>query len=108
MGRSTSVPSAPRGVRIGGRELQFFDTHSDHRPDDEERASNLAEIRELWSGDTTNTPWIVCGDFNDTPGSRTHDAATEMFVDSWIVEGNGPGLSHPRGSTSSSRGATAD
>ena len=39
----------------------------------------------------------MCGDFNDTPGSRTHGAATEMFVDSWMVVGDGPGLSYPSG-----------
>jgi endonuclease/exonuclease/phosphatase family metal-dependent hydrolase len=78
-------------VRFAGRSLQFFNTHIDYRPADDERVSNLAEIHALLDADAGNTPWILCGDFNDTPGSRTHRAATERFIDSWTAVGTGPG-----------------
>ncbi|MBI3587389.1 MAG: endonuclease/exonuclease/phosphatase family protein, partial [Ignavibacteriales bacterium] len=40
-------------------------------------------------------PVIVCGDFNDTPKSRTVTLMKERFIDSWEISGAGPGFSFP-------------
>jgi len=40
-------------------------------------------------------PIIICGDFNDTPGSRTHQRMAGMFDDSWQRAGQGDGLTIP-------------
>ena len=84
-------------VEFGGREIQFLATHIDHRPDDAERISNLAEIESRLTPAPPRQPWIVCGDFNDTPGSGTHRAATQLFIDSWVAVGDGQGHTYPSG-----------
>ena len=56
---------------VHGRELVFMDTHIDYRGDDTERLQNAAEILEAMKA-YSGRPMILCGDFNDTPGSRTH------------------------------------
>jgi endonuclease/exonuclease/phosphatase (EEP) superfamily protein YafD len=38
---------------------------------------------------------ILCGDFNDTPGSRTCQKLTQEFMDAWIAAGAGDGLTIP-------------
>ncbi len=39
---------------------------------------------------------IVCGDFNDTPISYTHNVLTKELNDAYTRAGNGPGLSYHR------------
>ncbi|HWQ91311.1 MAG TPA: endonuclease/exonuclease/phosphatase family protein [Clostridia bacterium] len=73
---------------VHGRELVVMNTHIDHRPDDSERLSNAAEARELFKP-YAGKPLIVCGDFNDVPGSRTHQKFAELLLDSWTVAGAG-------------------
>jgi endonuclease/exonuclease/phosphatase (EEP) superfamily protein YafD len=42
-------------------------------------------------------PVILCGDFNDVPGSRTHGRIKALLTDSWEVVGQGNGFSIPVG-----------
>ncbi|HSK08533.1 MAG TPA: endonuclease/exonuclease/phosphatase family protein, partial [Vicinamibacterales bacterium] len=65
-------------VDIEGRDLLFLATHIDYRPDDAERLLNVEQFREVLAGDE-GLPAVFGGDFNDTPGSRTHAAMAEMF-----------------------------
>ena len=74
-----------------GVELKLWNTHIDYRPDDSERLSNLAEIHDLLDQEAPG-PVVLCGDFNDTPGSATHSAALRDFHDSFAEIGIGPGL----------------
>lgn len=92
-------PGEQRGIlqltlNVHGRELIFMDTHVDYRGEDTERLKNVAEIQELirhYSG----RPMILCGDFNDTPGSRTYDTLAAQFNDAWAAAGTGEGLTIP-------------
>ena len=38
---------------------------------------------------------ILCGDFNDTPDSRTHQGIAEHFTDTWAAVGTGDGFTIP-------------
>jgi len=79
---------------LGGRELVFLNTHIDFRGDDAERLSNVAEMLEVtkaWRG----RPIILCGDFNDTPGSRVHQKLARAFTDTWLAAGLGDGFTIP-------------
>ena len=81
-------------VDIHGRDLVFLNTHVDFRGDDTERLQNVAEILELapsWQG----RPAILCGDFNDTPGSRMHQKLAQTFQDAWLAAGSGDGPTIP-------------
>ena len=77
-------------VNIGGRRLVLLNTHIDYRKEDFERVSNVNEITKLVSK-YSDLPVILCGDFNDVPGSRTHAKVKEMFIDSWETVGTGDG-----------------
>ncbi len=79
---------------VHGRELVFMDTHIDYRGDDSERLLNAAEIAEVIQS-YRGRPMILCGDFNDTPGSRTHQKLAQAFDDAWIVAGKGDGFTIP-------------
>ena len=50
-------------------EMRFLATHLDHRPADDERLASAAFINALVKED--ETPAILAGDLNDTPGSET-------------------------------------
>ncbi len=79
---------------VHGRELVFMDTHIDYRGDDTERLQNAAELHEVlrhYGG----RPTILCGDFNDTPGSRTHAKFAAAFIDAWAAAGAGEGFTIP-------------
>ncbi len=75
-------------LRFGKRELRIWNTHIDFRPDDSERLANVAEIGGILAR-MNATPVLLCGDFNDTPISRTHKALLESFLDA------GQGLTYP-------------
>jgi endonuclease/exonuclease/phosphatase family metal-dependent hydrolase len=79
---------------VRGRELVFLDTHVDYRGDDAERLSNAAEILEAIQA-YRGRPTILCGDFNDTPGSRTHQKIAQHFADARSAAGAGDGLTIP-------------
>ncbi len=77
-------------VSVAGKQVVFMATHIDYRREDDERIMNVAEFKRIvkrYSG----LPVIICGDFNDTPGSRTYANMTEEFVDVWAKVGDGPG-----------------
>lgn len=77
-------------VSVMGKQVVFMATHIDYRREDDERIMNVAEFKRIlkrYSG----LPVIVCGDFNDTPGSRTYANMAEEFVDVWAKVGDGPG-----------------
>jgi endonuclease/exonuclease/phosphatase family metal-dependent hydrolase len=92
-------PGEQRGILqlvldVHGRELVFMDTHIDFRGDDTERLMNAAEIKEIVR-QNRGRPIILCGDFNDTPTSRTHDRIAEDFVDAWSAVEAGSGFTIP-------------
>jgi len=89
----------PRGLlqlvlNVQGRELLFMDTHADARRDDTERMKNAAEI--LVSTQAAHgLPIILCGDFNDTPGSPMHQKLTRAFTDTWTATSAASGFTIP-------------
>jgi endonuclease/exonuclease/phosphatase family metal-dependent hydrolase len=92
-------PGEQRGILqvvldVHGRELVFLDTHIDYRSDDSERLLNAADIKELIE-QYRGRPMILCGDFNDTPTSRTHQKIAENFTDAWAAVGTGDGFTIP-------------
>jgi endonuclease/exonuclease/phosphatase family metal-dependent hydrolase len=95
-------PGEQRGLlqlvlEIDGREVLFMNTHVDFRPDDAERWSNAGEIEQLLP-QYRGLPIFMCGDFNDTPGSRTCRRIAEKFDDAWMRAGQGDGFTIPSGS----------
>lgn len=91
-------PGEQRGLlqvvlKLGGRQFLLLNTHLDYRRDDAERLSNLDEIRRI-PEQYKGLPVILCGDFNDTPGSATHLRAAESFIDTWERVGKGDGFSY--------------
>jgi len=93
-------PGEQRGVlqiRLdlpGNRPLLFLSTHLDFRPDDAERLSNIAELEAIARAQP-DIPMLVCGDFNDVPGSPTHQAMARLFDDAWQLVGQGDGFTIP-------------
>ena len=92
-------PGEQRGILqvvldVHGRELVFMATHIDYRGDDSERLLSAAEIKELIE-QYRGRPMILCGDFNDTPTSRTHQQIAENFTDAWAAVGTGDGFTIP-------------
>jgi endonuclease/exonuclease/phosphatase family metal-dependent hydrolase len=79
---------------VHGRELVFLDTHVDFRGDDTERLLNADEIAEAIQP-YRGRPMILCGDFNDTPESRTCQKLAQQFTDTWKAAGAGDGFSIP-------------
>ena len=81
-------------VTIDGSELAFLCTHLDHRPDDVERLASVAEI-ETVAAQYASLPLVLCGDFNDQPGSRTDVRLSQSFRDAWRIAGTGNGGTYP-------------
>ncbi len=78
-----------------GKRFLLMNTHLDYRETgEEERLLHVETIREL-AQKYGQCPVIVCGDFNSTPGSRTHKAMTKFLQDSWELAGRGEGLTIP-------------
>jgi endonuclease/exonuclease/phosphatase family metal-dependent hydrolase len=91
-------PKEQRGIiqltlDVKGRKVLFMVTHIDYRGDDTERLLNADEIRKLIKP-YGSIPMILCGDFNDTPGSRTYRKIHEMFADTWELVGQGQALTY--------------
>lgn len=80
-------------VDFRGQKLVFMNTHLDYHRDDLERLHNVDEIKETLRG-YTGMPAILCGDFNDVPGSRVHAKQKESFADTWEKVGAGDGYTH--------------
>lgn len=81
-------------VELDGRELAFLNTHLDHRTSDAERVASVPDILAAAERDPGRAV-IVCGDFNDTPGSRMHRLLKERFDDTWERVGQGDGFTIP-------------
>lgn len=81
-------------VDVNGQELVFLNTHLDHRPEDSERLASAAELHRV-VGQYEGRPIILCGDFNDVPGSRTWQKIAELFADAWLAAGEGNGFTSP-------------
>ena len=81
-------------LEVHGRELVFLNTHIDYRADDTERLMSAAEILTAIQS-YHGRPMILCGDFNDTPGSRTHQKIAQAFLDTWTAAGTGDGFTIP-------------
>jgi len=75
---------------VEGRKLLFMSTHLDYRSA-AERLRNVAQIREVREA-APDRPVIVCGDFNDGPGSQIHKRLSEFLTDVWNIAGNGNGF----------------
>jgi endonuclease/exonuclease/phosphatase family metal-dependent hydrolase len=92
-------PGEQRGILqltldVFGREVVFMNTHIDYRGDDAERWLNVGEIEKLVHHHS-GKPIILCGDFNDTPGSRVIKRLGETFDDVWLKAGRGDGFTIP-------------
>lgn len=81
-------------LNVNGRPLVFMNTHIDYRADDSERMKNLEQIAEVLKR-YGGKPVILCGDFNDTPGSRVHSSMRAQMDDTWSLRGDGDGFSYP-------------
>lgn len=92
-------PNEQRGLlqltlQVRGRPLVVLNTHIDFRHDDSERLRNVSEIQSV-AARAGSVPIILCGDFNDTPGSRVHQQLSGSFLDSWEQAGVGSGWTYP-------------
>ena len=92
-------PGEQRGLlqvvlEVRGRELVFLDTHLDPRGNEAERRLSAAELVEAIQP-YRGRPMILCGDFNDTPASRTHQTIAQAFEDTWMAAGAGDGFTIP-------------
>jgi endonuclease/exonuclease/phosphatase family metal-dependent hydrolase len=83
-------------VNIGGRKLLFMNTHLDYRRDDAERLLNIKQIKETIAK-YPGLPLILCGDFNDSPATRTYERLSEFLTDAWKKVGKGNGFTIPSG-----------
>ncbi len=81
-------------LEVAGKRLGILNTHIDFRRDNTERLLSVDEIHEAAANDTGN-PMIICGDFNDLPGSEVHRKMKRQFLDVWELAGEGPGLTFP-------------
>jgi endonuclease/exonuclease/phosphatase family metal-dependent hydrolase len=78
-------------LNVHSHKLLFMNTHIDYRADDSERLLNVRQIQAAVK-QPAGQPIILCGDFNDAPGSRTHRTMKETFDDTWELIGQGEGL----------------
>jgi endonuclease/exonuclease/phosphatase family metal-dependent hydrolase len=78
-------------VDVDGRKLVFMSTHLDYHNDDAERALDVKAIKTAIEA-YTNAPAILCGDFNEGPGSRTYKRLSEFLADTWKPVGEGSGF----------------
>ncbi len=80
-------------LNVHGKELLFMNTHIDYREDDAERLINADELKRIVA-DAGKTPVILCGDFNTTPDSHTHQKISGFLDDTWELIGQGSGFSY--------------
>lgn len=71
--------------------LVFMATHIDYRREDDERVLNVAQFKRI-ARSYAGLPVVICGDFNDVPGSRTYSGMADDFIDVWEKVGEGPGF----------------
>lgn len=76
---------------VHGRKLLFMSTHLDYHNNDAERALDAKTIKAAMDAHT-NAPAILCGDFNEGPGSPTYKRLAEFLADTWKEVGKGSGF----------------
>jgi len=81
---------------VGGRKVLLLNTHLDYHNDDAERVLDVKTIKGAIDS-RTNMPVILCGDFNEGPGSRTYHRLSEFLADTWKAVGNGVGYTFSSG-----------
>jgi endonuclease/exonuclease/phosphatase family metal-dependent hydrolase len=79
---------------VRGEEVIVADTHLESRPDDTARVTSVEDISTALTG-YGSRPVVVCGDFNDTPESRTIRQMKKDFADSWAEADGGTGFTFP-------------
>ena len=77
-------------VDVKGRKLLFMSTHLDYHNDDAERALDVKTIKSAAAANP-DAALILCGDFNEGPGSRTYNRLAEFLADTWKAAGKGAG-----------------
>lgn len=82
-------------IDVQGTQVLVLATHLDHRRDDAQRVASagaMLEMLKAWG----DAPVMALGDFNDVPGSATHEALTTAgLIDVWRAVGEGDGATIP-------------
>jgi endonuclease/exonuclease/phosphatase family metal-dependent hydrolase len=81
-------------LSVAGRDLWFANTHLDASRDDAERLHSVGQMPGLL-GTALQGPVIFCGDFNDTPASKSYGLVQARFADAWLTAGQGSGFTIP-------------
>ncbi|MCX6134635.1 MAG: endonuclease/exonuclease/phosphatase family protein [Ignavibacteriales bacterium] len=79
---------------VRGEEIVVANTHLESRADDSARSTSAAELTRALRG-YSSRPVILCGDFNDVPGSRVIAELKKDFRDSWDQVARGAGFPFP-------------
>jgi endonuclease/exonuclease/phosphatase family metal-dependent hydrolase len=92
-------PGEQRGILqlvldVRGEEVLVANTHLESRTDDTARFAAVQELPALLRSFAPR-PAIVCGDFNDVPGSRVIEELRKNFGDSWEQAASGSGFTFP-------------
>ncbi len=83
-------------IDVDGFSLLLMNTHLAHRGQDEpERLIFIEGARDEIIPRYQRDGIIFIGDFNDVPGSATHEAVKEYLTDVWEVAGDGDGFTIP-------------
>ncbi|MCC5907679.1 MAG: endonuclease/exonuclease/phosphatase family protein [Balneolaceae bacterium] len=83
-------------IDVDGFSLLMMNTHLAHRSQDEpERVIFIEGARDEIIPRYQSDAIIFIGDFNDVPGSATHEAVKEYLTDVWEVVGDGDGFTIP-------------
>ncbi len=92
-------PGEQRGVQqlvldVRGRDVLFLNTHTDFKPNPEERALNAAELKQMVT-QAGKMPVIMVGDFNALPTSPFITTIKTFLSDAWELIGQGNGFTIP-------------
>ncbi|MDZ7639424.1 MAG: endonuclease/exonuclease/phosphatase family protein [Bryobacterales bacterium] len=97
MSWGVSLPRMVTWVRLSdkrtGKAFYFLDTHFAHRAQDESaRAASAKVIAAFLAKLPKETPLILTGDFNTTPGKEAYQTITSYLSDAWekAAERKGP------------------
>jgi endonuclease/exonuclease/phosphatase family metal-dependent hydrolase len=83
-------------IDVDGYSLLMLNTHLAHRSQDEpERLNYIEGARDEIIPKYQADGIVFIGDFNDIPGSPTHEAVKEYLTDVWEVVGEGDGFTIP-------------
>lgn len=81
-------------VEVNGGKIVFINTHTGDKNNEIEKLMNADEIVNVLKK-YEGLPVILCGDFNDRPGSKMHESLKEYFVDIRELLNDDPGYSFP-------------